>query len=450
MKLSISPIRRRPVRSLDPVHFVCLVTVSSYQRRLVDDDLDELVPGLPAIALEGPKAVGKTATALERAATVFRLDRDDVREVLAADPQRLTAGPAPILVDEWQRLPSSWDVVRRAVDDDPTPGRFLLTGSASPTDAPTHSGAGRIVTIRMRPLSLAERLPQQTPVSLEALLTGTRPPLQGSTTVSLVDYVEEIVRSGFPAIRRANGRPLRAQLDGYLERIVERDIVEAGARVRNEGALRRWLMAYAAATSTSTTYDTIRDAASPGEADKPARTTANSYRAVLEQLWLLDPVPAWIPARNHLRRLAAAPVHQLADPALAVRLLGVDIGGLLDSAPTAVAVPRDGTLLGAMFQSLVTLSVRVYAQRHDGRVSHLRTRGGEHEVDLIVEAGDGRIVAIEVKLSQSITDEDVRHLHWLSDRIGGDLLDAVIITTGSEAYRRRDGIGVIPAALLAP
>ncbi|MXY12411.1 MAG: DUF4143 domain-containing protein [Acidimicrobiaceae bacterium] len=141
-------------------------------------------------------------------------------------------------------------------------------------------------------------------------------------------------------------------------------------------------------------------------------------------------------------------MHQLADPALAARLLGVGADALIDGGDAGPAIPRDGTVLGALFESLVTLSVRVYAQANEARVSHLRTRAGEQEVDLIVERADGRVVALEVKLSALIDDRDVRHLHWLAEQIGPNLLDAAVITTGPEAYRRADGIGVIPAALL--
>ena len=142
-------------------------------------------------------------------------------------------------------------------------------------------------------------------------------------------------------------------------------------------------------------------------------------------------------------------MHQLADPALAARLLGVDTGALIDGAPAGPPIPREGTLLGALFESLVTLSVRTYpAQCNEARVGHLRTRGGEHEVDLIVERRDGRVVALEVKLSATVDDADTRHLAWLAQRLGPDLLDATVITTGHEAYRRADGIGVIPAGLL--
>ena len=129
-----------------------------YRPRIVDLELDELIVGLPAIALEGPKPVGKAETAGRRAATIYRLDDPGQRQLAHADPDRLTTGDHPILIDEWQRLPSSWDLVRRATDQNHSPGQFLLTGSATPTDSPTHSGAGRIVTVRMRPMSLAQRV----------------------------------------------------------------------------------------------------------------------------------------------------------------------------------------------------------------------------------------------------------------------------------------------------
>lgn len=131
-----------------------------------------------------------------------------------------------------------------------------------------------------------------------------------------------------------------------------------------------------------------------------------------------------------------------------MRCLGIDEAGLLEGSASDHAIPCAGTLLGAQFESLVTLAVRVYAQAIRARVARLRTHGGEHEVDSIVERGDGRIAALEIKLSATVTDRDVRHLRWLAERPGDELLDAAVITTGQEAYRRRDGIGVIPAALL--
>ncbi|HEV8557191.1 MAG TPA: DUF4143 domain-containing protein [Actinophytocola sp.] len=421
-----------------------------YVRRIVDAELDVLLPVLPALSLEGARGVGKTSTALRRARTVRRMDEPAERAVAYGDLNRLVTGPRPVLIDEWQRVPESWDTVRRAVDADSSGGQFLLTGSSAPLEIPTHSGAGRIVTIRMRPLALSERRIDTPTVSIAELLTGRRPTVEGATSVDLQRYAEEIVASGFPALRGLPGRALRAQLDSYLERITEHDFIEQNRPVRSQALLRRWMIAYAAATATTATYETIRDAATGGEDNKPARTTTQPYREVLEQLWIIEPVPAWLPTRNPIARLALPPKHHLADPALAARLLGADAAALLDTRPLGPPIPRSGPLIGALFESLVTLEVRAGAQAAEANVKHLRTKGGEHEIDLVVERGDHRVVAIEVKLAQAVADEDVRHLRWLANQIGDDLLDAVVVTTGREAYRRSDGIAVVPAVLLGP
>jgi hypothetical protein len=421
----------------------------AYVRRILDDALDDLLAALPAVALQGPKGVGKTATAMRRAQTVVRLDDARQRAVYAADPDRLHSLTSPVLIDEWQRLPEVWDHVRRAVDDGATAGEFMLTGSATPAGAAIHSGAGRIVDLRMRPLSLAEREITEPTVSLSHLLAGNQPDIGGTSPVTLQNYVDEIMRSGFPGIRPLPQRARRLQLDSYLDAVVSREFPEQGVILRRPATLRAWLAAYAAATSTSSSYTTILDAATGGSAGKPAKTTTIAYRDVLARLWLLDPVPAWLPGTNRLKRLAKAPKHQLADPALAARLLHVDTHTLLEGRSSGPNVPRQDTLLGALFEHLVGLSVNVYAQANDAHTGHLRALDGGHEIDLIVEQGHG-IVALEVKLTAAVNDRDVRHLHWLRNQIGNQLRDAAIITTGHEAYRRTDGIAVIPAALLGP
>lgn len=419
-----------------------------YLKRIIDGELDELLPQLPAISLEGPKGVGKTETARRRAETVHELDEPAQRAILEADPSQVLAGTPPVLIDEWQRVPAVWDVVRRAVDAGCAPAKFLLTGSATPPDAPTHSGAGRIVTVRMRPLSLAERPLGHPVISLGELLRGRRPALAGRSEAGLKDYVDEIIQSGFPGLRGYSGRGLRAQLDGYLHRIIERDFAEQGLTVRRPEALRRWLIAYAAATATPASFEAIRDAATSGEGDKPAKTTTQPWHDALMRLWILDPVPAWLPTQNELSRLAQAPKHHLADPAFAARLLGLDAAALLAGNEGRPRVARGGSLLGRLFESLVTLSVRVYAQANEAQVRHLRLHAGQREIDLVVERPDRRVLAIEVKLSRAVSDDDVRQLLWLRERMGDDLLDAIVIHTGPEAYRRQDGIGVVPAALL--
>lgn len=421
----------------------------NYLPRLVDQELDELMLQLPALALEGPRGVGKTATAERRARTAYYLDDPGQRTVAEADPGQLLKGEPPILIDEWQRVPAVWDAVRRAVDRGAPPGSFLLTGSAGPLVPPSHPGAGRIVSLRMRPLSLVERGLQKPTVSLKGLLAGGAD-VKGTTGVTLADYTREIVTTGYPAIRKLSGRARGLQLDGYLQRIMDHDFREMGRTVKWPEVLKAWLAAYAASVGTATSFEKIRDAATPGHDSKPPKSLTIPYREILESLWILDPIPAWTSSRNPLNRLGQAPRHHLGDPGLACRILGLDEGALLSGKEPARAVPRDGTFLGRIFESLVALCLRVQAQPLDTRVHHLRLQGGRREVDLILERPDHRILAIEVKLGGGVKDDDVKHLHWLREELGSDLVDAVVINTGPEAFRRPDGIAVVPAALLGP
>lgn len=422
----------------------------SYQRRIVDDLLDELFPHLAAIALEGAKGVGKTATASQRASTILSLNRPGQRETLAADLDYIVQAAPPVLIDEWQLEPAVWDRVRMAVDEDSTGGRFLLAGSAGvPPGVRIHSGAGRIVRVPLRPLSFAERGLGEPTVSLRALLAGEQRSIVGHSGIGLSVYVEEILRSGFPGIRALPERVRSVQLDSYLARIVDRELPENGVTVRRPRALNAWLTAYAAATATDASYSKILDAATAGETDKPSRGTVDGYREQLLRIFVLDPVPAWIPIFNPLKRLTHAPKHHLVDPALAARLVKVGKDALLRGEGERVS-SGTGTWLGALFESLVTQSVRIYAEAAGAQFGHLRTRDTTREIDLIVEGEDRRVVAIEVKLAATVSDHDVRHLNWLQQQIGDRLVDRVVVTTGEHAYRRPDGVAVVPLSLLGP
>lgn len=421
-----------------------------YRRRVLDDLLDELFPHLPAIAIEGAKGVGKTATARQHSRSEVQLDDPVRRQALSDHPDLIQDEPSPLLIDEWQLVPQIWDHVRRAVDVDPSGGRFLLTGSATPApEARMHSGAGRIASFLLRPMSLAERGVSEPTVSMAALLEGGGAKISGHCSLTLPDYVEEILRSGFPGIRDLPEPARSMQLDSYLARMVDRDLPEAGVRVRRRHTLLAWLRAYAAATSTDASHTAILDAATPGESDKPARQTVKIYREHLENIFVLDPLPAWIPSFSPLKRLTLASKHHLVDPALAARLVGVGAGGLLRGEGPRIQ-PDTGTWVGALFESLVTQSVRVHAQPIRATVSHARTKNTDHEIDLIVESDDLRVLAIEVKLAGAVADADVRHLNWLKGQLGDRVVDRVVINTGPYAYRRQDGVAVVPLGLLGP
>ena len=263
------------------------------------------------------------------------------------------------------------------------------------------------------------------------------------------DYAEEIVSGGFPAWRQAQGRAHQLLVDGYLHRVAEHDLPLAGHRVRNPATLRRWLTAYAAATSTVASYEAIRDAATSGEGNKPAKTTTIAYRDTLEAMWVLEPLAAWLPVGSHLSRLKRGPKHHLADTALAARLLNATVDSLLGGHPVMANGTHPGSrnLLGALFESLVTHDLRVYAQPADARVFHMRTWEDQREVDVIIEHGRG-VLAVKVKLGAQVTRRDTRHLRWLRDRLGPGLIDAMVVTTGRHAYRTADGFAVVPAGLL--
>lgn len=416
--------------------------VNDYLHRTIDYELDELMPELAAIALDGPKGVGKTGTAERRSARVIKLDLEPQRALVENDPEFTTQPGGTIFLDEWQYYPPVWNFVRRQVDAGAAPGRFLLAGSATPVDASgTHSGAGRIVSLRMRPMGLHERGLETPTVSLNDLLNSPEPAaIEGETSFAIADYAAAIASSGFPDIMGMSLRSQRIQLDSYLQRVIDRDLPDQGLTVRSPETLKRWMAAYAAASSTTASYSRILDAATGGDGMQLAKTTTLRYRDHLAQLWLLDPVPGWTTFRNPLKRVAQSPKHQLADPALALRLLGLSSPRLLSES--------GAHMFGPLFESLVTLGVRTLAQAAEGRTYHLRMADGSHEVDLIVEGEDGALLAIEVKLSPVVTDRDVQHLHWLKEKMQGQVSDLVVINTGAHAYRRLDGVAVVPLALL--
>lgn len=413
----------------------------SYLARTIDNTLDTWLKHFAAIAIDGPKGVGKTDTATRRANTTWYLDNPDQRVVAQSDFQFSTAPSGTLVIDEWQRLPQVWDAVRRQVDSGATPGRFILTGSATPNDSQgTHSGAGRIMSLRMRPMALHERGDVTPTISFTKLLSGINQEVTGKSNATLQNYATAITDSGFPAILSAPAEIREIYLDNYLERVIDKELPEAGFEARYPEVLRRWLTAYAAATSNTTSYSKLLDATTGGDGTQPSKATTIKYREQLTRLWLLDPVPGWLPIASGLKRLQQAPKHHLADPALAARLLQLTATDLVTN--------RGSAYFGPLFESLSTLSIRVLAQAAGAKVNHMRINSGEREIDLIIKGRNGELLPIEVKLSGAPTDSDVRHLLWLRDQLPDQVIDLVVITAGEYAYRRPDGVAVIPLAML--
>lgn len=421
--------------------------MDGYERRIVDDSIDELFPSFAAISIDGARAIGKTSTARQRATTILDLDLPEVRQLVQADPKYLSTVATPVLIDEWQHVPEVWDRVRRFVDSDSTGERFILAGSAAPVGANLHSGAGRIIRFRMRPLSIAERNLVVPTVRLRDLLGADGSEVHGSSEVELRDYVREIVASGFPQPRQMSDRARRVWLDDYIERVITHDFTEQGHRIRQPELLRGWLRGYAAATASATTFSKIGASLDPGEPTGPTKKTSIAYRDILSSLYLLDQVDAWSPSKRILSRASLAPKHFLADPALSARLLNLNEAKLMSATHPAIN-SGDRTRLGDFFEALVALSLQTYAEANDAQVSHFRDHDGRREIDFVVHRGDAEAVGIEVKLKPTVTDHDVRHLLWLKKSLPDQIVDLVVINTGAHAYRRADGVAVVPLALL--
>ncbi|MCL2492424.1 MAG: DUF4143 domain-containing protein [Clostridiales bacterium] len=423
--------------------------------RLIENTLSILMEEFPAIAVEGLKGVGKSVSAGRLSRTVFELDQARDRALIENDMGVLSRETPPVLVDEWQRVPSVWDFVRRQVDKVGTPGSFLLTGSAKNANLDLHSGAGRIFRLKMYPLSLEERAIEKKTVSLASLFEQQRPfstNIRGTTSISFGDYMEEVLASGLPAIRNYSSKRRKQMLGTYLDYLLSHEFLQQGIQIRQPRTLLRWLTAYAAAISSDTNYGEILDTATPGEGEKPAAKTTIAYREALERLWLIDELPVWLHGEDYFSRLKRAPKHYLADPALAAYLLNFDIDSLTKSGTNrqparTVFDEKAGGITGRLFESLIHLSLKTYAMVNDAELSFIRTRNGDHEVDFILQKGR-KVIAIEVKMSIEIESGDTKHLKWLRGTLKEGLTDALIVNTGPVAYRRDDGIAVVPASLL--
>lgn len=418
-----------------------------YLPRIVDNQIKADLAVMGAVALEGPKACGKTETARQHAASEVRLDIDEAAAELARlDPGLVLDGPTPRLIDEWQIEPRIWNAVRRAVDERGKPGQFLLAGSAKPApDARRHSGAGRMARVQMRPMSLWESGDSTGQVSLAALFDGE--PARGRSKQTIPDYTELITRGGWPEIVSTAMQSPERYVRNYLAFAVEHDIPAAVGTQHDPGRLERFLQAYAQVSAQTTPLTKIisrvvgHDAPAAGRDRTLTWHTADAYREAAERLMLLADLPAWSPEMRSRTRLAELKKRHLIDPSVAASLLGSNAGRLL----------RDPKTFGYLFESLVARDVQVYAQAIDARVFHYRERNGELEVDLIVEKPDGAWVGIEVKLGSHTIDDGASSLRTLVERRIARPPEALAVITGIEyAYQRPDGVDVIPLGALKP
>jgi predicted AAA+ superfamily ATPase len=419
-------------------------SAAGYRGRVVDGELAERLTAIGAVLIEGPKACGKTETATQRAATTYRLDVDSsARNAAGVAPDLLLDSAGPVLLDEWQVVPTLWDQVRRAVDErTPAKGLYLLTGSATPSDdVRRHSGAGRIATVQMRPMSLLESGHSTGQASLGAVLAGDQvtAPDPGLTVPAVID---RICTGGWPALLEAGTDDAGRWLRDYLDQIVLVDIQELGVRRRDPANIRRLL--HSLARNVGTTVKVTALAKDVGGAEGPvARATVDGYLDSLSRLRLTENSTAWAPHMRSATPLQSSPTRYFVDPSLAVAALGQGPAQLLG----------DFNATGFFFENLVVRDVRIYAQRLGGQVHHWRDQN-QHEVDVVVTLPDGRWGAFEVKMNPADADRAAASLRSFAEKVdqqqAGPPAALGVITSTGFAYRRPDGVSVLPIGTLGP
>lgn len=404
-----------------------------YRQRLLDPLLAQFLREHPAVMIGGPRACGKTTTAARHASTIVRLDRPAEARVFQADPDAaLRDLKEPILLDEWQEVPEVLGAVKRQVDNDTRPGRYLLTGSVR-ADLVTQNwpGTGRVIRLDMRPLTRSELLAQPSATLLDRIAEGLilSP---ASQAMDLRDYAALALTGGFPepALRLSTTGQAR-WYESYAEQIATRDATALEQR-RDPQRMQRFIESLALNSAGVLPDKTIYDAAGLN------RRTAQSYAHLLMNLGVAYELPSW--SHHRFRRLSLTPKRFLCDCGLLAAITGTNLEGIL----------KDSSMLGRFLETFVAAELRaqtsVARMRH--RLFHLRQQQGRHEVDIVAEGAGGKVVGIEVKASAAPERQDARHLEWLRDGLGERFLGGVVLHTGPATYRLSDKIQAAPISCL--
>jgi predicted AAA+ superfamily ATPase len=415
-----------------------------YLPRVVDSELADRLQHSGAVLIEGPKSAGKTATALQVAASAVHVDTDpDVPAAMDANPALLLPGATPRLFDEWQEQPLLWNHIRHEVDARRLPGQFILTGSSVPRDdVRRHSGAGRISRMTMRTMSLFETSDSTGEVRLTDLLDGETPSAPaGPLTVSRV--ADLVTRGGWPLAQSYDLASARRYAADYLDLLVDVDVAHVAGGRREPTRIRRLLRSLARNSASEAALSTLASDVSGTDDTHVARDTIRDYLDALDRLMIVEDQQAWSPSIRSRARLRRAPKRHLADTSLACAALRVTPDRLL----------KDLNTLGILFESLVVHELRVYAQMIGGEVYHYRDSNGV-EADAVIELPDGRWAGCEVKLGVGAVDAGaeslLRFAHTVDAGRAGEPAALIVVTSTGTAHRRKDGVGVVPIGLLGP
>ena len=420
--------------------------IKNYYPRCCDSLSEQLLTTAGALLIEGPKWCGKTWVGRHIANSVLYMQDPDrgtnYRQLADSMPSQLLKGEKPRLIDEWQEAPVLWDAVRFDVDQTGEWGQYILTGSSTPYDdaKPRHTGTGRIARLKLRPMSLWESRESSGSVSLSELFECPDE-ISGESDLTIANIAKIIARGGWPeAVAK---RSYSAQIArNYVDAVVNTEISNTDGVERNPHRVRQLLRSYARNISTMAAQTTILEDVKANDV-MFSDTTMYGYLNALRRIFLIEDVPAWKPSLRSKTAIRTSDKRQFVDPSIAVAVMRADADSIID----------DFKYFGFLFESLVTRDLRIYSQLIDGEVFHYRDKN-ELEADIIIRLHDNRWAAVEVKLGNKEIEEGAKHLLALQKKVDtekvGEPSFLMIVTGGQYAYRRPDGVYVVPIGCLKP
>ena len=419
-----------------------------YRKRVADDILKRKLEGKGAVLIEGPKWCGKTTTAEQIAASILYMDDPEKKEqnltMSELNPKRLLKGAVPRLIDEWQLAPKLWDTVRFEVDHRGELGQFILTGSAVPADTKeiTHSGTGRFTWLTMRPMSLYESGDSTGDISLKVLFENTEE-VDGTANLSLDRLAFLICRGGWPQAIDMRDEIALDQARDYYDAVVHSDINRADHVQKNPERVKRLMRSYARNQGGQVPNTVIAQDIAANDESPISEETVASYLDALRKIFVVEDMPAWNPNLRSKTAIRSSDTRYYIDPSIAAAALGVGPTDLLNDLKT----------FGFLFETLCVRDLRVFADALNGEVYHYHDKDGQ-ECDAVIHLRNGKYGLIEMKLGgDKLIEEGAKSLKAMQKKIDTEKMKSpsflmVLTGIGDYAYRRHDGVCVVPIGCL--
>ena len=422
--------------------------MAQYKERIADKLLEYRLEEMGAVLIEGPKWCGKTTTAEQHAGSVVFLSDPEMKrqylQLAETNSTLILEGAVPRLIDEWQVIPMLWDAVRHTVDRRRAVGQFILTGSAVPPgrDSFTHTGTGRFAWLTMRPMSLWESGDSSGAVSLSGLFSGKQD-MAGSNSHDLAAIAYLLCRGGWPA---SVGKSRRVSLQiayNYYEAVVKSDVPRVDETLRDSERVRALMRAYARHQGTQTPVTVLLDDINGSKSHVMSINTLHSYISALEQIFVIEDMKAWNPNLRSKTAIRTTDTRYFVDPSIGVAALGIGPDDLLNDLET----------FGLLFETMCVRDLRVYAESIGGSVFHYRDKSGL-ECDAVIHLRNGAYGLVEIKIGgDTAIAHGVETLNKLRDKIDVTRMKSpsfmmILTAVGQYAYRRSDGVWIVPIGSL--